>query len=89
MQVPRSPKEKMQMSKWKNKPVCQLFEGVRHHGLIKDIVYHDVHAQYMYRVVYDDDDIDDYWRHELEMILCRCEHTEDWSLLNKYNSLSV
>ena len=37
---------------------------------------HDVHAQYMYRVVYSDGDEEDYWRHELEMIKCRCREVD-------------
>ena len=67
------------MNKWKGTKICELFpddngEMVRHHGVITEIIYHDIHAQYMYRGEYQDGDKADYWRHELEMILCRCEH---------------
>ena len=37
------------------------------------VIYHDIHAQYMYHVVYEDGDAADYWRHELEVITCRCD----------------
>ena len=31
-----------------------------------------VRAQYMYHVVYEDGDVCDYWRYELEVIVCKC-----------------
>ena len=43
------------------------------------VIYHDIHAQYMYHVVYSDGDACDYWRHELEMIKCTCVPVPVWS----------
>ena len=37
------------------------------------VTCHDIHAQYMHHVVCDDGDVADYWRHELEVITCRCD----------------
>ena len=53
--------------------VCDVFQGERFHGEITEIIFHEIHAQYMYHVRYEDDDVHDYWRHELELIICRCE----------------
>ena len=53
---------------------CDVFDdGVRYHGEVIEIVFHEVHAQYLYHVVYDDGDKCYYWSHELEMIKCRCD----------------
>ena len=52
--------------------VCDLFDGERFHGEVTEVIFHDVHAQYMYRVVYEDGDVCDCWRHELEVIECKC-----------------
>ena len=78
--VPRSLHDKLTMSKHIGDKVCALFDGVLFHGEVTEVIYHDVHAQYMYRVVYQDGDKEDYWRHELEVIQCRCnEPTESES----------
>ena len=62
------------MNKNVGQKVCCVFEdGKRYHGEVTKVIFHEVHAQYMYRVVYEDDDIADYWRHELEFIKCRCD----------------
>ena len=64
------------MSKILGQQVCDVFDdGIRYHGEVTEIIFHDVHAQYMYRVVYEDGDVCDYWRHELEVVKCRCETT--------------
>ena len=69
------------MNKWKGAKICEVFRGAdgelkRHHGVISRIIYHDIHAQYMYRGHCNDDDKADYWRHELQMILCKCAHLD-------------
>ena len=49
--------------------VCCVFEdGERYHGEVTKVIFHDIHAQYMYHVVYEDEDTADYWRHELARI---------------------
>jgi len=65
------------MNKHVGEVVCDVFDGERYHGEVTKVIYHDVHAQYMYHVVFSDNDSCDYWRHELEMVKCRCESTED------------
>ena len=40
--------------------VCSLFDGVRFHGEVTKVIYHDVHAQYMYHVVFTDGGQQDY-----------------------------
>ena len=74
--IPRSLTDELQMSKHIDTSVCALFDGVRFHGEVTKVIYHDVHAQYMYHVVFTDGDQQDYWRHELEMIKCRCVVSE-------------
>ena len=74
--IPRSLTDELQMSKHIGTSVCALFDGVRFHGEVTKVIYHDVHAQYMYHVVFTDGDQQDYWRHELEMIKCRCVVSE-------------
>ena len=72
VKVPHSIDDKMTMSKCIGKRVCQKFDGVLYHGTVVEVIFHDVHAQYMYHVEFDDQDEADYWRHELDMITCRC-----------------
>ena len=72
--IPRSARDKLTMNKNVGQKVCQVFEdGHRYHGEVTKIIYHEIHAQYMYHVVFEDGDEADYWRHELEMIMCRCD----------------
>ena len=44
---------------------------VRYHGLVTKVKVHDVYSQWM---EYEDGDGDsaDHWRHELELLFCRC-----------------
>ena len=71
--APKSPTDKLLMDKMIGQRVCEEFEGVRYHGSVTEIRFHDVYAQYMYHVEFEDGDECDYWRHELEMIRCRCD----------------
>ena len=64
------------MNKMIGERVCEEFDGVRYHGSVTEILFHDVYAQYMYHVKFEDGDECDYWRHELEMIRCRCDERE-------------
>ena len=71
--IPRSLRDQINMNKNVGQKVCCVFEdGNRYHGEVTKVIFHDVHAQYMYRVVYEDNDSADYWRHELEFIKCTC-----------------
>ena len=70
--IPRTLRDELTMSKHIGEKVCCVFEGTRFHGEVTEVIFHDIHAQYMYRVVYSDGDVCDYWRHELEMIKCTC-----------------
>ena len=70
---PTSHRDKLQMSKHIGTRVCQLFDGVRHHGEVTELKFHDVHAQHVHHVVYSDGDECDYWRHELEVVKCCCD----------------
>ena len=70
--IPRTLKDEMTMSKHIGDRVCAVFQGKRFHGEVTKVIFHDIHVQYMYRVVYSDGDICEYWRHELEMIRCHC-----------------
>ena len=69
--IPRSLSDEISMSKHIGTKVCSLFDAVRFHGEVTKVIYHDVHAQYMYHVVFTDGDQQDYWRHELEIIKYR------------------
>ena len=64
--------------------VCQVFDtvegDVRYHGRVTKVKFHDVYAQWMYHVEYEDGDSADYWRHELESIFCRCG--DEWFILS-------
>ena len=75
--APTQIRDKLTMNKNVGVKVCDIFNGERYHGEVTKVIYHDVHAQYMYRVVFSDDDSCDYWRHELEMVKCRCESNSD------------
>ena len=74
--APVTIRDKLTMNKNVGTVVCDVFDGVRYHGDVTEVIYHDVHAQYMYRVVFTDNDSCDYWRHELEMVKCRCHKEE-------------
>ena len=58
--IPRSFHDKITMSKHIGDRVCVIFDGVRFHGEVTKVIFHDVHAQYMYHVVYNDGDEEDY-----------------------------
>ena len=73
-QVPFDRESHNKMNKWLGTRICEVFEGERHHGTVTEVIYHDLHAQYMFRGEYEDGDRADYWRHELEMLICRCTH---------------
>ena len=75
--IPRSLHDKLTMNKHIGDQVCAVFDGDRYHGEVTKVIFHEVHAQYMYHVVYTDGDEEDYWRHELEMIQCRCKEPSD------------
>ena len=74
---PATIRDKMTMNKNVGVKVCDVFDGERYHGEVTEVIYHDVHAQYMYRVVFSDNDCCDYWRHELELVKWRCESNSD------------
>ena len=75
--IPRTLRDEIAMNKHIGDRVCAIFEGARWHGEVTEVIFHDIHAQYMYRVVYSDGDVCDYWRHELEMIKCTCSASSD------------
>ena len=75
--IPRTLRDEIAMNKHVGERVCAIFEGTRWHGEVTEVLFHDVHTQYMYRVVYSDGDVCDYWRHELEMIKCTCSLSSD------------
>lgn len=75
--TPRFLQDKLVMNKMLGERVCDVFDGTRYHGEVTQIIFHEVHAQYMYHVVYTDGDECDYWRQELEMIRCRCPDNPD------------
>ena len=77
--VPKSIRDSLVMHKQIGTRVCEVFEGERYHGEVTKIIFHDVHAQFMYHVVWEDGDECDYWRHELEMVMCRCADSSDQS----------
>jgi len=71
---PTSIRDRMQMNKHIGTRVCQLFDDNLFHGEVVEVRFHDIHAQYMYHVVYTDGDECDYWRHELEDVRCTCRN---------------
>ena len=70
--VPRKLHDRLQMNKHIGVRVCEVFEGDRYHGEVTAVKFHDIHAQFMYYVVFSDTDECDYWRYELEVIRCTC-----------------
>ena len=55
--ISRSLRDKLQMNSNVGQKVCCVFEdGKRYHGEVTKVIFHDVHAQYMYHVVYEDED---------------------------------
>ena len=71
--VPLNLVDRLKMEKRIGTRVCDVFEGERWHGEVRKVEFHEVHAQYMYRVRFEDGGEQDYWRHELEMIMCQCD----------------
>ena len=69
--------ERDKMCKHIGTRVCKLFptdDGEkRFHGDVTELVYHDIHARWMYRVTYSDGDTEMYWRNELELLFCKCD----------------
>ena len=41
-----------------------------------NMLFHEIYTQYMYHVVFSDNDKQDYWRHELEVIKYRCDEED-------------
>ena len=77
---PRSFRDKMLMEKSIGTAVCEVFaDEKRYHGEVTKVIFHDIHAQYMYHVRFSDGDEQDYWRHELEMVKCRCGEVDTGS----------
>ena len=71
--APRSELHKMRMEKQIGEVVCDIFDdGKRYHGKVTEVRFHEIHAVYMYHVLFEDGDEQDCWRYELEMIKCRC-----------------
>ena len=62
--------ERLKMNKPTDMCVCDLFDDERFHGEVTEVIFHDVHTQYIYRVVCEDGDVCDYRRHEFEVIRC-------------------
>lgn len=60
--VPNQFLDKIKMEKRIGTRVCDEFDEVRWHGEVRSVEFHEVHAQFMYRVVYEDGDQQDYWR---------------------------
>ena len=58
--IPRSLHDKIIMSKHIGDRVCAIFDGVRFHGEVTEVIFHDFHTQYMYHVVCNDGDVEDY-----------------------------
>ena len=77
LMTPKSFKDKLHMDKKVGTVVCDVFDGNRFHGVVSKVIYHELHAQYMYHVTFDDGDECDYWRQELEMIRCHCDDGPD------------
>ena len=62
---------KMKLRQWIVTDICDVFErDKRHHGVVTDVLFHEIHVQCMFRCEYEDGDKTDYWRHGLEIILC-------------------
>ena len=65
---------KENMKKHIHKVVCKVFpaDGIRYHGRVVGVDFHEIYARWMYMVVYTDGDKESYWRSELTMLLCTC-----------------
>ena len=74
--LPHSLRDRMKMEQNVGLKVCDCFEGVRFHGEVRQVKFHEIYSQYMYHVVFSDNDKQDYWRHELEVIKCRCDEED-------------
>ena len=55
--------------------------GLRHHGGIVDVNYHDIYARWMFLGEYTDGDKEHYWRNELNNLLCTCKNVQDGNVL--------
>ena len=76
--APRSELQKMRMEKQIGEVVCDIFDdGLRYHGKVTEVRFHEIHAVYMYHVVFEDGDEQDCWRYELEMIKYNCPRARD------------
>ena len=53
----RSVSDKVKMEKRAGERVCDVFLGERYHGEVDRVIFHEVYAQYMYRVVFEDGDM--------------------------------
>ena len=65
--------EKEKIIKHVGKVVCKFFDGTRYHGRIIDVVHHEIYGRWMYKIQCVDGDCEDFWRSELELLMCRCE----------------
>ena len=74
--LPHSLCDRMKMEQNVGLKVCDCFEGVRSHGEVRQVKFHEIYSQYMYDVVFSDNDKQDYWRHELEVIKCRYDEED-------------
>ena len=74
---PKDLTDRLLMNKRIGERVCDVFDGERFHGEVVQVIFHEIHAQYMYHVEYEDGDSCDYWRHELELIRCRCTVSDE------------
>ena len=75
--IPHSTVDKLKMDKHIGLRVCDMFGEERFHGEVTEVRFHEIYAQYMYHVTYTDGDEQDYWKHELDMITCRCDPDDD------------
>ena len=71
--APRSVMQKLRMEARVGEIVCDVFpDKKRYHGRVTEVRFHELHAVYMYHVVWEDNDEQDCWCHELEVIKCDC-----------------
>ena len=75
--------EKEKMTKHIGKVICKIFpeDGLRYHGRIVDVDYHDIYARWMFLGEYTDGDKEHYWRNELNNLLCTCKNVQDGDVL--------
>ena len=61
--LPHSLCDRMKMEQNVGLKVCDCFEGVRFHGEVRQVKFHEIYSQYMYmyHVVFSDNDKQDYW----------------------------